>query len=157
MKLSINLGRWTTLRAGLAIASALAIGGAVGSAIAISPKMDAPVRWAAGVEFHTAIGVNNGLLYEIPAGKNFMLTDLIVSNETENWTAFRIFSKPNRQRGCGIFDEVEQRSVEIIVPAHDNTILAFQTGIGFKPGHLICVLGDAYLNFTGRGFLFTPS
>jgi hypothetical protein len=152
MKRSIDIGRWTITKAALAIAGALAIGGAVGSALAISPTVPAPIKWAAAVEiFQGSTGVTNAL-YAVPAGKILMLTDVIVSNNSSTKARFNLDSTNS---ACS---DVLPKLVSIVVPPESTYALSLQTGMGFATGRSVCFhIAEGTLAFNARGFLFTPN
>lgn len=155
MKLSVDFGRWTTMKAVLAVAGALAIGGAVGSAVAISPTMDGPVKWQGGWEF-ASIGVASAgqeLLYLVPAGRNLMVTDLTVTNFGSSISQFSLFS--GSSGGCNITSKMRLRTVA--VPAGDVTHVSYETGIGFSAGTPVCINKNTELYVNARGYLFTAA
>lgn len=142
-------------RPALAICAAIFVSAAgVGDAIAISPTMDGPIKWAGGVEFskNGVAGIES--LYVVPAGKNFMLTDLIVSNvhTSGQHTYFDIFS--GSTVGC-VGDKYRLRTVA--VPAFDSKVISLTTGIGFTAGQHVCITAYAPLQVNMRGYLFTPA
>lgn len=155
MKVSVDFGRWTRTKAAMAVAGALAVAGAVGSALAISPIIAPPIKWQGGAEFQL-IANSNALIkaYTVPAGRNFLLTDLTISNFDPVKSSINIYSG-----AAGVCDisSLTTRVQSLLVPPETNTVLAFQTGIGFGAGQAVCILPSAPMTFNGRGFLFTPA
>src|SRR5262245_47789995 len=104
MKLSIDFGRWITTKT-VAVGGLLAICGVVGSALAMSPVINPPIKWQGGWEANidnTQGGVPFYQLYQVPAGRSLMITDLIVSNFTAGESSFNISTKPS-DGGCEAF------------------------------------------------------
>lgn len=153
MKLSVDLGRWTSVKAPLLFAGLLAIGGAVGSAIAMSPTVAPPIKWAGGVEFanNSASGLDPS--YTVPAGRNFILTDLIVGNRTSSGQGFQVLAGIGGT--CVVSNTL--RLAEIVVPPGDTAYVSLQTGVGFASGQAVCIFTTAAMSVSGRGFLFTPA
>lgn len=155
MKVSVDFGGWTATKALLALAGVLAIGGVVGSAVAFSPTIAPPVKWQGGAEFtRNSPGSQFVKLYTVPAGRNFLLTDLIIANLGESASSFILYSDPTATCTPGA---LVTRLGSTNVPPGENTVLAFQTGIGVAGGHGVCVAPTRELTFTGRGFLFTAA
>ena len=156
MKLSRYLVRWTTTKAALALAGALAICGAVGGAFAISPTVPVPIRWQTIAEFtFSTTGSNAFKAYTVPAGRNFLLTDLVVTNRGTLQETFGVGSGNGGVCGGA---SLKLRLQDLYVASGENVILAFQTGIPFGPGQGVCVSSsNANLVFNGRGFLFTSN
>jgi hypothetical protein len=155
MKLSIDFGRWTATKAALAVAGALAIAGAIGSALAITPTMDAPVKWQGGVEFNHYVIPASGLVYTVPSGRNFILTDLIIANNSGMQVGVEV--RGGTGGTCGSF--AATRLAKLLIPNGNTSYLHLQTGIGYAAGQTVCLGGTASSNVTvaGRGFLFTPN
>lgn len=155
MKFSVDFGRSTAAKAAVA-AGAVAIAGAVGSAVAFSPIVAPPVKWQGGVEFRANTSTDTLFkAYAVPAGRNFLLTDLTASNSSTAKTFFNVYSGAGGN--CDAGSVTAFRVESLLVPAEDTTVLAFQTGIGFAGGTAVCILSSQSLQFNGRGFLFTPS
>lgn len=156
MKISMDFCVWTKTKAALAVAGALAIGGAIGSAVAISPTIAPPIRWAGGVEFNAeTFGTEVRRAYTVPAGRSFLLTDLVVMNDAAAAQKFAIYSQP--ATGVCSTGALTFRLTEAIVPPGNNTILAFQAGIGFGASRVVCIGTTGSLSFHARGFLFTAA
>jgi hypothetical protein len=155
MKFSIEFGRWTTTKAAIAVAGALAVAGAIGSALAISPILQAPIKWQGGAEFRLqTVEQTLGKAYTVPAGKSFLLTDFTASNPSTTKQFLDISAGPG---GSCTFATAIPRVVALIVPPENNAVLALQTGVGFSAGQAVCIYGTAAMNYNGRGFLFTPN
>ena len=155
MNLSGHLGHWATAKAALAIAGALAVVGAIGSAVAFSPIIAPSIKWGGGAEFvRDTIGPETSGLFTVPAGRNLLLTDLVVSNTLANDVFFEIYTQV--EGGCAGGTRT-RRLGRTIVPTRTHTALAFQTGIGFASGQVVCVDTTGSLTITGRGFLFTAA
>src|SRR5258706_3871247 len=124
----MNFGRWTTTKAALAVAGLLAIGGAVGSAVAFSPTITAPFKFRVDVEFRARTS-ESALVraYRVPAGKRLMLTDIIVSNFSTTTQVFGIFSGPTGV--CG--GTLTVRLQDVVTPPQNTTVVSFQTVIEF--------------------------
>jgi hypothetical protein len=136
----------------LTLAAAAAIAGGAESARAISPTMDAPVEWRGGVEI-VHFGISGAVkIYTVPAAVNFLLTDLVVSNDTLTPATFSVFT------GTGAVCNVSvQRTSNMRVPPDDTLVVSLTTGIGFGAGQSVCIASDIPLDLTGRGFLFVPA
>src|SRR5262245_46287364 len=80
MRPSIDLGSWTGRKAAMAVAGALEIAGALGSAVAMSPIVQPPIKWAGGWEVAEQFGAGVATLATVPQGSNLLITDLILSN-----------------------------------------------------------------------------
>lgn len=154
MKLSIDFGPWTTTKAALAAAGVLAIG-AVGSAVAFSPTIVPPIKWQGGAEFvqgAAVAGLNK--VYTVPSGRNFLLTDLMIANIGTETVAVMVFSGQGGNCTTGLV----QRTTTTYVWTQSTYALSFQTGIGFAAGQAVCLsASNTDVDFSGRGFLFTPS
>lgn len=153
MKVSADFGRWTKTKTALAVAGALAIGGAVGSAIAMSPTVQPPIKWAGGAEFVTAVPAGGPtVVYTVPAGRNLILTDLIIGNTNTTFNNISVFSG---SAGCA--EILLPRLSNIMIPAADTAYVSLQTGVGFTSGQTICIQSSNSVALSGRGFLFTPA
>lgn len=154
MAMKAVFGSRTKMKAALAVAGALAIAGAIGSAVAFSPIITPPLKWQGGAEFRVVSGSDTFVTaYVVPAGRNFLLTDLVVANFSSTRQFFHISAGPG-----GICEVGSPRLEGVIVRGDDNTVLAFQTGIGFAAGQAVCIQRSvSNMNFNGRGFLFTPA
>ena len=136
MKLSGNFGRWTPTKATVAAAGVLAIAGAVGSAVAFSPIIAPPIKWQGGVGFISNASSGYNKVYTVPAGRNFLLTDLVATNTTGTVSSFAVYTAPG---GNCLSTPLVPRLNFTIVPPLNNTVLALQTGIGFAAGQAVCV------------------
>lgn len=126
-------------------------------ALAIEPTIDAPIKWLGGVSEITILNTTNGLLYAVPAGRNFMLTDLIVSNPHSGVGFFRLYTGSLGQ--CVLPDAVKLDGV--VIPPMNSLVIPLNTGVGFASGQMVCVTfasEPAFLSFTvnARGYLFGP-
>lgn len=155
MKFTVDLGRWTTTKAALAVAGALAIGGAMGSALAIAPTMQGPVKWAGGAEFvgslSTGIGGGSVAVLTVPAGRNLMLTDIVVGNVATTAAAFNLIAGTSNCSNVLAF-----RLGNIVIPPNDVRSISLSTGIGFASGQNVCIFSPNQLSFNLRGYYFTP-
>lgn len=149
-----SFGHWTATKAALAVAGVLAIGGAVGSAIAMSPIVQPPIKWGGGMEFNQVPFVGGPyVMYVVPAGRNLILTDLVIGNLTG--AAGSVFISSGSAGGCF---SATMRMNTIVVPAGETTSVSLQTGIGFTAGSAVCIqVFTSELAVNGRGFLFTPA
>ena len=150
----MNIGHWTTTKAALAVAGLLAIGGAVGSAVAFSPIIATPYKFLAPAEFYvrtTESGLKRG--YIVPAGKRFVLTDVIASNFSATTQVFSIFSGAGGV--CG--GTLTPRLRDVLSPSQNTAVLTFQTGIVFGAGQAVCIAPSDAFGFDVRGFLYTAS
>lgn len=141
----------------MAIAGGLMIAGAVGSAVAMSPIVQPPIKWAGGAEFSDSVlgGVPSPhqVMYTVPAGRNFILTDLIVSNLTGTAQSFSVHTGA----GGSCNTTLTLRLLNISVLPSDTSYVSLQTGIGFTSGQAVCVQATAVMPVSGRGFLFTAA
>src|SRR5262245_31292756 len=93
MQITLNFGHWTTTKAALAIAGALTIGGAVGSAVAISPTIAPPITWAGGWEVSIPGAAEGGIpVYTVPPGRNLLVSDLMVGNNSSAVATIALYS-----------------------------------------------------------------
>lgn len=143
-------GRRTT-RAAVTIAGALALAGAIGSAIAMSPIVQPPIKWAGGVEFGFASTVGSATVYAVPPGRSLILTDLLIGNNSGVLATISILQAPDN---C--FADTTLRVTNIFVPTGQTTAINLQTGIGFGAERVVCISSNASVSMNGRGFLFTP-
>src|SRR5688572_30235584 len=65
--------------------TALAVGGAVaGGAMALSPTVDTPLVFRGGVNIVRDFQADGSQdIYVVPAGRKFMLTDLVIANNSD--------------------------------------------------------------------------
>jgi hypothetical protein len=152
MQITLNFGRWTATKAALAVAGLLAIGGAVGSALAISPTLEAPIKWQGGWEASPTLTSGENDIYTVPSGKVLMITDIIATNLDTNARSLQL-----RASSGACFTSSPLRSNLIAVPPLGSTIISFQTGIGFPADKHVCFSTTSELRITARGFLFTPN
>jgi hypothetical protein len=158
MKIAIFFDRWTTTKAALAVAGALVVGGAVGSAVAIGPTVPAPITWQGGVNIiQDVVGPGaSRVAYTVPAGRNLMLTDIVISNESATAAiAQRIFAGPGN---CSVTGSA--KTTRLTVPAEGSLHLPLVTGIGFSAGQTVCLYNldaDSETQWMLRGFLFTAA
>lgn len=155
MKLSIDLGRWTTTKAALAVAGVLMIGGAVGTALAISPTVSPPIKWQGGwerVDLHSAPGTTVVEVAVVPAGRNLLMTDIVVSTNQSSDVYFSVF-----EGGTNCSTQLAYRLAGVLIPPRGTLHFPLETGIGFRAGTRICASAGSFADFNFRGFLFTPS
>ena len=136
---------------------ALALGGAVaGGAMALSPTVDTALVFRGGVNIvkDNLAAATFALVYTVPAGRKFMLTDLVISNDSETSPATDQYVYTGGAANCTT--AAAFRTSSLIVPAGGTLHLPFVTGIGFTAGQLVCISnGDANpTNWTIRGFVF---
>ena len=155
MKLSVDFGSWTRTKVALAVVGALAFAGAIGSAVAMSPIIAPPIKWAGGAEFVVATPSGIQKLYTVPAGRSLLLTDLVVANNSPSNLSFGLYAASNGS--CDVLSWVNRVGTTTVPFGTLPLVLAFQTGIGVGSGHAVCALTSSPTNITGRGFLFTPS
>jgi hypothetical protein len=136
---------------------ALGLGGAVaGGALALSPTVDTALVFRGGVSATaTANAGTRALAYTVPAGKKFMLTDLVITNSSETSPAIQQYVLTGQGVNCtsaALF-----RTDWLSVPAAHTLHLPFVTGIGFAAGQQVCVGNadaDTGTSWTIRGYLF---
>ena len=138
----------------LIVAALLAFGVvalAVEKTAAVSPTVDVPLTFQGGVQLVVCCVPNltSVDVFTVPAGKNFMLTDLIIS-KFEPGAAIdqRLFSGA----GC-----VTQRTSFLSFPGQDTLHIQFATGIGFTSGQVVCIDNggtNGETDWTIRGYLF---
>lgn len=156
MKLSMDFGRWTKTKATLAVAGALAIGGAVGSSVAMSPTVAPPIKWAGGWEVTEQFSAGVATLATVPPGSNLLITDLILSNFSDIRGYMFVSTAVGPASDSCNLHIVKYRLNHIAVPPGILHI-PFQTGIGFGAGHRVCIYLSHPAMISARGFLFTPS
>ena len=136
--------------------TALALGGAVaGGAMALVPTVDTALVFRGGVNIMADAGAGtNALAYIVPAGRKFMLTDLVIANNSATTPANEqyVFTGSGASCATGSF-----RTNNLSVPAASTLHLPFITGIGFTAGQFVCIGNsddDTGTSWTIRGFLF---
>ena len=139
----------TRIKALLRIAAALALAGAIGKAVAMSPIVQPPIKWAGGAEFNNFIS-GRVSVYTVPPGRNFILTDLVIGNPSGTSQSFNVY-------GGTSCETASLRMQLVVVPPNDTAYLALQTGIGFTAGQVVCLITTASMSVNGRGFLFTAN
>ena len=121
------------------------------SAVAVSPTVNAPMRWAGVAEFAVQNLSGQRLVYSVPSGVNFMLTDLIVGNISTS-TYFTVYAASGN---CAT--PVRHNLRNVVVPGTDTVSISLVTGIRFPAGQKVCVSTPGTLQFNARGFLFLPT
>jgi hypothetical protein len=136
---------------------ALALGGAVaGGALALSPTVDTTLVFRGGVPQITASITAGSQLaaYTVPAGRRFMLTDLVIANSSATSPAYGQ-SVYTGLGGCASFGPF--RTAILSVPAGGTLHLPFVTGFGFTAGQVVCISNaddTSATDWTIRGYLF---
>jgi hypothetical protein len=136
---------------------ALGLGGAVaGGALAISPTVETTRVFRGGVNIIAHVNANDAALaYTVPAGRKFMLTDLVIANSSETSPAMAQFVFTGSNSSCT--DETANRTGFLTVPTGDTLHLPFVTGIGFTASQHVCIFnadGADATDWTIRGYLF---
>lgn len=155
-KVGVKASRsWTRTNAALAVAGLLAIGGAVGSSVAMSPIVTPPIQWAGGWEFASPFELTQGghNIYTVPAGRSLIATDITVSNHGTSSRYVVLYNSINAS--CGTIDR--KRISDMPVPPGGVVHLSYQTGVGFASGQFVCLYNSLPVHVTLRGFLFTPA
>lgn len=154
MRLSVNFGRWTTTKAAMTIAAALAIGGAVSSAVAIGPTIAPPIKWAGGWEVATPVSAGSAPVFTVPAGNSLLVSDLVVGNLSGSAVNIAVFGAGNA--ACDT--SLKVKLVALPIPPLSTVNIPLQSGLGFASGQRVCVNAHGgSLNVNLRGFLFTPA
>ena len=159
-KLARSLRRHCMARPAFAALLALGLGGAVaGGAMALSPTVDTGLAFRGGVNIvsNNFTAGAKGLVYTVPAGRKFMLTDLVIANDSEATAATDQYVYTGETTSCAAVAAF--RTSFLTVPAGDTLHLPFITGIGFTAGQGVCVQngqgpGGSTTHWTIRGFLF---
>jgi hypothetical protein len=156
--LAQSLRRHCTARPVGAALLALGLGAVIaGGALAISPTVDTALVFRGGVNIVTSAASGSDVhVYTVPAGRKFMLTDLVISNnnETSPATIQRVIT------GSGTnCDWVADRTAALSIPVASTLHLPFVTGIGFTSGQHVCIQnaegpGGNTTSWTIRGYLF---
>lgn len=145
----------TTAKAALAVAGVLAIAGAVGSAIAMSPIVTPPIKWQGGWEAQASNSTGGGVkVADVPAGRNLIVTDIVATNFGSSVVNFSVYRGGSAD--CAVVGQ--QRLSFVSAPPNGSVHLPLGTGMGFGAGQQLCVThsgGNVYFNF--RGFLFTAA
>lgn len=151
MKITGDYDFRTIRRSALALAAALVL--AATAARAVNPTIEAPIKWKGGVEIVMSDNWGFGIpVYTVPAGSNFMLTDLIIANNRDTVVAqVRLFSGP----GGTCDTPPTYRTAYFNVPPLETVVISLATGIGFASGKRVCLAATQPIEFTGRGFLFS--
>ena len=159
MQISANLGHLTKFHSVLALCAGLLIAGTIGRATAISPTVDAPIRWAGGVPVIRG-SVSDGAIsiYTVPAGANLLMTDIIISSVGSSPDTLTLYT--GNGADCGSVAESRIKLRDVMVPANDTVVIPLVTGFGFTPGQTVCILSEdvgVTLTVNARGFLFTSA
>ena len=99
-------------------------------------------------------------LYTVPAGRNFMLTDLTVSNLTNSAARFGLLgTAPEASCAGGLASQIFFKMQNVVVPADDTLVIPLVTGFGFTAGQHVCIStsGPNLIQANARGFLFTAN
>ena len=153
-------GPWRVMRASGAILTAVALFATVGSrALALSPTVDTPL------EFKNIVSIaksnvppqapNGTRAFTVPAERKFILTDLVISNESDASPAAGQFIAEGADPDCSATLGAARMS-PLKVPAGGTLHIPFVTGIRFNAGEIVCIINlDAtdQTNWTIRGFL----
>lgn len=138
----------------LVMAALLALGvGALAAdkAKAVDPTVNVPLTFQGGVQIvlNLLANLTNVDVFTVPAGRNFMLTDLIISKDS---TGAAVDQRVFTGAGC-----ITERTAFLSVPGQDTLHIQFATGIGFTSGQVVCIRNGASAgptNWTIRGYLF---
>lgn len=137
----------------LVMAALLSLGvGALAAdeAAAVDPTVDVPLTFQGGVQIiqNSLANLTDVGVFTVPPGRNFMLTDLIISKDSAGAAVDqRVFT------GC----LVTARTGFLSVPGEGTLHIQFATGIGFTSGQVVCIRNGASggpTNWTIRGYLF---
>jgi hypothetical protein len=151
-----SIRRRCMARPAFAALLALGLSGAVaGSAMAISPTVDTGLVFRGGVNIIDSVGPTTlSLAYTVPAGRKFLLTDIVISNTSNTTPASALDVYTGEGAGCAVI--AAARTNFLKVPAGGTIHLPFITGIGFAAGQTVCIRngGSVTTHWTVRGFLF---
>lgn len=141
------------------LAGVVVTGVTVWSAGAVSPFMEGPpIVWAGGVPAILEVNVPGGTffsLYRVPAGVNFMLTDLIITNSSDETAAQAALYSGAGTTDCGA---VSAKMRALWVRPKETLVVPLNTGVGFSSGQHVCVSSVTFpLNYNVRGYLFKAS
>jgi hypothetical protein len=145
-------------RPAVAALMALGLGGAVaGGALALSPTVDTALVFRGGVNIVTSLGQGGVVgVYLVPAGRKFMLTDLVISNESDTIIANGQLVYTGVGASCDFLSQ-NRRTNLLKVPAGATLHIPFVTGIGFSAGQVVCIINGGnsiQTHWTVRGYLF---
>ena len=153
-----SITRHCMARPAFAALLALALGGAVaGGAMALSPTVDTALVFRGGVNIIVTVDPAidfTVLAYLVPAGRKFMLTDLVIANSGETSPAMNQQVFTGSEASCS---PGTTRTNFLSVPAASTLHVPFVTGVGFTAGQHVCIFnGDAAepTYWTIRGYLF---
>jgi hypothetical protein len=136
--------------------TALAVGSVVaGGALALSPTVDTSLTFRRAVDIVDSAGpASISLAYTVPAGRKFMLTDLVISSASNTTPASALDVYTGVGTSCASI--AASRTAALKVPAGGTLHLPFVTGIGFNAGQTVCIRngGSVTTYWTIRGYLF---
>ena len=152
-----SLGSWCMARPARAALVVLALGSVIaGGAMAISPTVGTSLVFQGGVNIvQNNLGPGGtALVYTVPAGRKFMLTDIVIANQSDSLSASlqQVFTG-----GANCSSVATFRTGHLNIPAGSTFHVPFVTGIGFAAGQLVCIFnGDptTTTSWTIRGYLF---
>jgi hypothetical protein len=144
-------------RPAAAALTALALGGAVaGGAVALSPTVDTALVFRGGVNIvGGAFAGTFSDVYTVPAGRKFMLTDLVIANRSDTTPAGGQYVCTGQGASCTTVFAL--RTSFLKVPTGGTLHVPFVTGIGFTPGQHVCIKNEDptdVTDWTIRGYLF---
>jgi len=140
---------------------ALGLGGVItGGAMAVSPTVDTTRVFKREVTIAQSDvppqAANGRRAIIVPDGRNFMLTDLLISNDSDTSPAAGQFIAEGADANCSATLGAARMST-LKVPAGGTLHVPFVTGIRFKAGEIVCIINlDAtdQTDWTIRGYLF---
>jgi hypothetical protein len=152
-----SIGRRCMARPAGAALTALALGGAIaGGAMAISPTVETTRVFRGGVTIvGGAFDGEHSDVYTVPAGRKFMLTDLVIANRSQTGPAMAQYVYTGQGASCTTVFALKTSFLH--VPAASTLHLPFVTGIGFTAGQHVCIKNEddaSVTDWTIRGYLF---
>lgn len=147
-----SLAFWRGFALAFAGSACLAVGGAAGTAFAISPIISPAIKWGGGWEARVYNATGALEVAIVPAGRSLMVTDILASNFTNQPTQFFLL-----QGSANCQNSLTDRLSGVVVAPYGTVHLPLETGVGFPAGQRVCVSTGGTLNFNFRGFFFTPA
>jgi len=130
--------------------------------MAVSPTVDTPLVFRRPVTIvadnvePTSVTGNARPVFTVPANRTLMITDLVISNNSDSSPAANQFIDNGDDADCSAL--VGARSINLLkVPAGDTLHVPLVTGILFAGGETVCIVnadGTDTTHWTISGYLF---
>ena len=134
-------------------AAAGIVAGVVGTATAVAPTGSVPVNYVGGISIIRDNVIDVMPPFLVPAGKKFMLTDIIVGTLAPTPGSFKIYTTATSSCSGA---NTELTSF-VSVPASNTLVIPLVSGISVAGGKFLCLqnLETEHLQVVLRGYIFT--